>query len=105
MTNTSTPDWSENAALVEEIQDLALELEQTKRDFVIYVDAALELLKAVDIARQLLRRCDTEMHYAGWATHTADNPQRKELYADIVKFLRGVNHWQMVGSTTNNQGG
>lgn len=105
MTNEFTPDWDENAALTEEIQDLALELEQTKTDFLMQTDAAMELLKTVDRARYLLQRCDTEMHYAGWATHTADNPQRKELYADIVEFLRGVNHWKLVGSTTNNKGG
>jgi hypothetical protein len=105
MSNEFTPDWNENAALVEEIQDLALELEQTKKDFLMQTDAAMELLKTVDRARSLLQRCDTEMHYAGWATHTADNPQRRGLYADIVEFLRGVNHWKLVGSITNNKGG
>jgi TRAP-type mannitol/chloroaromatic compound transport system substrate-binding protein len=90
-TNEFEPERDEKAELIERVRRLSEENG--------------DILKVIDRARSLLQRCDTEMHYAGWAKHTADNPQHKELYTDIVEFLRGVNHWKLVGSTTNNKGG
>lgn len=87
MINEFNPDWDENAALVEEIQDLALELEQTKTDFVMQADAAMELLKTVDQVRGLLERCLDEMQYAGWNQRNEDNFNRWSVFSAVLNYL------------------
>lgn len=89
--NRCEPERDGKAELTEEVQRLSEENG--------------DILKAIDRARYLLRRCETEMRYAGWSRHTADNPQHKELYRDVDEFIGGMKHWPMVGNATNNKGG
>ena len=49
-----------------------------------YYAAAKELDRAMD----LLHHAETEMRYAGWATHVADNPRRADVYEAIKGFLK-----------------
>lgn len=46
--------------------------------------------KAADCLREmheLLKRCETEMHYAGWDKREADNYMRNDLYEEVKKYL------------------
>ena len=44
--------------------------------------------KELDRAMELLRRCETEMRYAGWTKYESDNSARNDVYEEIVRFLK-----------------
>lgn len=92
MSTPFNPAWLQpGAAVMVDIQTTAAlldEIKQCKKAFELYAEANAGLLKANDRMRELLERCETEMRYAGWASHPQDaNQQRKDLYLEVGQFL------------------
>lgn len=44
--------------------------------------------KELDRAKELLRRCENEMRYAGWTKFESDNPARNGVYEQVKRFLK-----------------
>lgn len=52
------------------------------------IEVMSELAKERDQARELLKRCEVEMRYAGWNKFESDNTARNGVYEQVKEFLK-----------------
>ncbi len=77
-----------NNPLTKALKDLhEKEIQQWREKCDAYINIHDKVIQDNDQALDLLRQCEVEMRYAGWAREVGDNYGRFRVYSGVLNFL------------------